>query len=459
MMLSLPRSIRVRLLLLALAGTFAAILLAGLGLVALFDRYAERRAAQELSNYLTQLAGSISADEGGKLTVDGGPPNPRFTVYASGLYWLAQDGETGQVLRSASLGQSVFPLPSGMATDGPAVVDHVTLPDGHTGLVHARIIDIAPDATVRPVALALAMDRKDMNDLRAGFAADMIPGLLLVGALSIAGAWMQVRLGLRPLYEVQAQINAIRSGARTRLSPDVPPEVAPLVQEVNTLLDAQADQMERMRNHAADLAHGIKTPLTALGTDIRRLKERGEAKLAGDIEALTSQMRRTVERELARSRYRNLGSGRAETGVSEVIHGLARTLTRTPAGEGKIFDDSLPAGFSIAMEREDLADVLGNILENAFRAARSRIAVSGHADSAGCSITVEDDGEGIDDEKLETLTRRGSQFSGPAGSAGLGLAIVAEILALYNGSIQFSHSSLRGLEVTVRVPRMLRPEA
>jgi len=446
-----PRSIRVRLLVLALVGAVVAVVMAGAGLVALFDRYAERRAAQELSSYMTQLAGSIFLAGQAGLAVNGGPPNPRFTIYGSGLYWLVEDAVTGQVVRSASLGQADFAFPATMKPAGPAVVYQADLPDDRTGIAYARFIDPGNGNAGHPVRLAIAMDRSDMDELRAGFAADMIPGLLLAGGLFVVGAWLQVRLGLRPLNEVQAQINAVRSGQKARLSTDVPVEVAPLVHEVNTLLDAQAEQIERIRNRAADLAHGIKTPLTALGTDVRRLKERGESKLASDIEALMHQMRQTVERELARSRYRHPGPAHYATDVAEVVDGLVRTLTRTPAGEGKTCALFIPDGFSVSMARDDLADVLGNLLENAFRAAHCRVSLRGLGNGQGKSIVIEDDGAGLDPAELERLTLRGVQASGNVGSAGIGLSIAAEIMTLYDGGIRFDRSVMGGLSVTLHL--------
>ena len=446
-----PRSIRVRLLILALAGTLLAIATAGAGLVALFDRYAERRAAQELSSYMTQLAGSISVVDRGKLLVTGGPPNPRFTIYGSGLYWQVLDANSHEIVRSASLGQSDLKLPDTMALGVPATVYYADLPGNRTGIGYARFVALANGDAERPLRLAIAMDRSDMDELRAGFAADMIPGLLLLGALFVAGAWVQVRLGVKPLNEVQSQINEVRSGQKARLSANVPIEVAPLVHEVNTLLDAQAAQIERIRNRTADLAHGIKTPLTALSTDVQRLKDCGQTKLACDIEALMHQMRQTVERELARSRFRHPGLVRYATNVTEVLDGLVRTLARTPAGEGISPELILPDGFSVSMARDDLADVLDNLLENAFRAARSRVRLRGTDDGEGKSIVIEDDGEGLDPAELEKLASRGVQTSSSPGSAGIGLSIVAEIMALYDVGMQFSHSSMGGLSVTLRL--------
>ena len=163
------------------------------------------------------------------------------------------------------------------------------------------------------------------------------------------------------------------------------------------------------------------------------------------------QMRQTVERELARSRFRHPGLVRYATDVAEVLEGLVRTLARTSAGEGKAFELILPEGFSVAMARDDLADVLGNLLENAFRAARSRIALRGTDAREGKGIVIEDDGESLDPSELEKLTLRGAQAENGMGSAGIGLSIVAEIMMLYDGHMEFARSTMGGLSVTLRL--------
>lgn len=162
------------------------------------------------------------------------------------------------------------------------------------------------------------------------------------------------------------------------------------------------------------------------------------------------QMRQTVERELARSRSRHPGLVDYATDVADVLDGLVRTLAKTPVGEGKAFELMFADGFSVSMARDDLAHVLGNLLENAFRAARSRVALSGTT-TVKASITIEDDGDGLDPAALERLTSRGVQAANNTGSAGIGLSIVAEIISLYDGRLEFALSAMGGLSVTVRL--------
>lgn len=446
------RSIQLRLLGFAVIGTILVVAAAGFGLILLFDRYAERRTNQELGNYLTQLSGSLVIRPNGRIDVDGGPPNPRFSIYASGLYWLVEDRANSQVLRSPSLGQGSLTIDDRLVPDQGAINDHIQLEDGHTGLLHARAVDLDVEGLKRRFTLAVAVDMQEMHNLRDGFAQDMLPGLAALGGLVILGAWVQVTLGLRPLKDIQAQINAVRTGARRRLSDELPSEVRSLVQEVNTLLDAQDIQIEQARNRAVNLAHGIKTPLTALTTDIKRLRALGEDRLARDIEALANQMRHTVERELARTRQRNTAVACLQTSVAPIVRSLVRTLSRTPSGEHKVYDCRVHPDFTMAMENDDLTDVLGNILENAVRAARHTIVIRERLETGYRGLIIEDDGKGIEEEKLAFVTERGSQIPGNAGSAGIGLSIVAEILQAYGGDIAFSRSSLGGLQVDIRLP-------
>jgi signal transduction histidine kinase len=436
----------------AALSTILVIAAAGLGLIMLFDHYAEQRTSQELNNYLTQLSGSITVGPDGKIDVDGGPPNPRFSIYESGLYWTVVNPSGKQVVRSPSLGQANLAFEAPLSPDQEPVSDYVLLSDGHTALLHARAIDLDVNGTKHSMILGVAIDMQEIHSLRDGFAQDMIPGLAAIGGLFILGAWAQVTLGLRPLRQIRTQIAAVRAGARYRLSHELPSEVWPLVQEVNTLLDAQEHQIEQARNHAINLAHGIKTPLTALATDIKRLRAMGEDRLAQDIETLANQMRHTVERELARSRQRHTNIARRQTTVAPVVDALLRTLSRTPDGELKTIENRVDPDFVVSMEQDDLTDVLGNVLENAVRAAHHTIIVRQTAGEGHHCLMIEDDGSGIETERLAILTERGTQLSENSGSAGLGLSIVAAILHAYGGEISFGRSTLGGLQVEIHIP-------
>jgi len=444
------RSIRARLTLFALAGTLVALALAALGLAALFDRHVERRVGQELDSHIAQIAGQLRIRADGALTLAREPSNPRFQRPLSGLYWQVRDEVEGALLRSRSLWDADLATPEGSIPAGETVIDRIKTPDGHEALLHEKAVVLVEGGTERPARIAVALDRTELKALRAGFAQDLVPGLALLAALILIATWWQIGAGLRPLSTIQSGIEAVRSGRASRLDTDMPREISPLITEVNSLLAAQEEAMTRARDRAADLAHGLRTPLTALSGDAARLRARGEDALAHDIETLAAQMRRTIERELTRARLRHQGPVKPVP-LRALADGIIRTLKRTPNGEAIEFENDIAADATLPLQSDDLAEILGNLLENASRFAHGKVRIASERTADGVTVTVEDDGDGVDPDAMGQLAVRGRR-SDQAGSAGLGLAIVDDILSAYGGRLGFARSDLGGLGVRLRVP-------
>jgi signal transduction histidine kinase len=279
------------------------------------------------------------------------------------------------------------------------------------------------------------------------FAKDLMVALGVLGLVLALATSIQVMLGLRPLAALRQGIADIRSGRSRRLPSEVPSEVLALVEEVNALLEAQDREIERSRGRAADLAHGLKTPLAALAVDAGRLRERGETVLARDIETVGSAMSRHVDRELARARLR----GEARHGenvaveLAPLVRSLVTILSRTPTGQQIGFDIDVADGVWLPFDRTDLAEVLGNLLDNATRHARSRVRIVA---AAGEGVSVEDDGAGIDGAARSAVLERGIRLDQRGEGAGLGLSIVQDVLDAYGWSLRLSASELGGLKAS-----------
>jgi signal transduction histidine kinase len=218
------------------------------------------------------------------------------------------------------------------------------------------------------------------------------------------------------------------------------------------LLDAQEREIKHSRGRAADLAHGLKTPLAALAGDARRLRERGQEVIARDIESVAEAMSRHVDRELARARASGAMHRKAglSTELAPLVRSLVATLARTSSGAHIQFDEQIPAGLLVAMDRTDLAEVLGNILDNAARHAVSRVCVTGSQQVPGPSIVIEDDGEGIAAAVQSSAVERGIRLDQRGEGAGLGLAIVQDVLDTYDWRLALGTSDrLGGLKVTI----------
>ncbi len=441
-------SLRLRLVAGGIVAILIALTIAGAGLTLLFERHVTRTIGDDLDIYLKQLVAGIDTDAQGKLVVSRPPADPRFAAPLSGLYWQVS-GDRGQLLRSRSLWDTALELPQDEPSPGE-LHHHVILGPAKARLLvsERRVLLTMGDRRV-PVRVAVAADLARVSVAASSFARDLAVALGVLGlVLGIATA-IQVGLGLRPLDALRRGVADIRSGQRKHLPANVPAEVKQLVEEVNGLIDAQEREIERSRSRAADLAHGLKTPLAALAADAARLRERGDDDLAQGIEAVGDAMSRHVDRELARARAR--GTARQRGGVSTplkpLVDLLIATLSRTPAAQRLEFETRIGGETNVPLDRTDLAEVLGNLLENAARHAGGRVRIG--ADGASLAITVEDDGPGIPPAERAHMLERGARLDQRGDGAGLGLAIVQDVLHAYGWRLELAASGLGGLKAII----------
>jgi signal transduction histidine kinase len=446
------RSLRLRL---ALAGGLAiclALAAAGVGLALLFERHVYRTLSDDLDADLRQLIGGVETDSTGKITLARPPQNPRFNEPLSGLYWQISADATQ--VRSRSLWDSQLVLPDDRLSEGQTHYHQIAGAGGKLLLVaERRILISAPQGRLAARAI-VASDLTRLRQARDAFVNDLALSLVLLAFVLGLATWLQLTLGLRPLGRLRREIADTIGGRKRRLAEDAPNEVLPLVREVNELLDAQERDLERARGRAADLAHGLKTPLAALAGDARTLRRAGSADIADSLDAIGETMRRHVERELARARVRAIPARRGlhKSALKEIVDALIRTLRRTDKGETIEFDLAIDACATVPFERMDLTELLGNLLDNALRHAAARVRVSGD----GRSIAIEDDGPGLDPAMEQVARQRGGRLD-EGGGAGLGLAIAQDILDAYGWRMGFSRSPLGGLCVRLSEDAESRP--
>jgi len=454
------RSLRARLALAAVASIALALIVAGAGLVALFERHVERRIGAELISQLNQLAAAVQIDGDGGIEVVPLPSDPRLIQPLGGLYWQVDD-ETGGarrigVARSRSLWDRPLLLPADELLPGAVHAHRLSGPAGGAVLARERRILLQDDSGVRTFRLMTAIDASELTQARDAFAADILPYLGLLALVLGLATWVQIRAGLAPLEAVRRGVGAIRSGQSQRLPADYPDEVMPLIAEVNGLLAAREQAVERARAWTADLAHGLKTPLAALGADAQRLRDAGDSALAEDLDQLAESMRRRVDRELIRARVRSGAETRqARADVVQAVERLLRTLRRTPFGERIDWRLEAPETAVAALMPDDLLELLGNLLENAGKWAASQVdilvSVNEHLE-----LRITDDGPGVPSEQLSRLGERGLRLDQRIEGSGLGLAIVHDVVDAYGGRIAFGKALGGGLEVRLRLPAATR---
>ncbi len=442
-------SLRLRLVAGGVVAILIALTIAGAGLMLLFERHVSRTVGDELDVYLKQLVAGIDADSQGRLVVGRPPADPRFADPLSGLYWQVSD-DSDQVLRSRSLWDTALNLPQDEPSPGELHRHVIVGPANARLLVSERRVLLTVVDRRAPVRVAVAADLGRVTAAASHFARDLALALGVLGLVLAAATSIQVGLGLRPLDALRRGIADVRSGQRKHLPAEVPTEVKPLVEELNSLIDAQEREIDRSRSRAADLAHGLKTPLAALAADAALLRQRGEEDVAKAIESVGEAMSRHVDRELARARAR--GTARQRGGIATplrpLVESLLLTLARTPAARRLDFRICMTGEPSVPLDRTDLAEVLGNLLENAARHAKSKVRIGADA-TANPAIVIEDDGPGIAAAERVRVLERGARLDERGEGAGIGLAIVQDVLSAYGWQLVLTESELGGLKAVI----------
>ena len=444
-----PGSIRLRLLIAAAIAVIVALAIAGSGLIFLFERHVERRVARELTGYMNQLIAATSVAPDGTLSVAGGPYDPRFATPLSGLYWQVDTPGSTTTIRSRSLWESTLSLGNSAPADGALHTTEVAGPEDRRLFVVDRVIH---DASGKAFLVAVAEDHRSVEVATSEFAAELVPSLAILAAVLILAMWLQVSVGLKPLERLRLAVSNVVSGDTARLEATVPTEVQPLADEINRLLDAQGKALARARSGATDLAHGLKTPLQVLSGDIRKLREKGEGQIADEIDTVAQSIRRHVDRELARVRVAPAAATQAaRSDVAAVAARVIAVVKRTPQGERLTFTINAPPGLSAAIDEADLAEILGNLIENAARYARRQVRVAAEDRGGASQISVSDDGPGIPDQAHAAALARGVRLD-TSGGTGLGLAIVSDVVDAYGGHLDIGNAG-PGLSVTVTLPQ------
>jgi signal transduction histidine kinase len=268
----------------------------------------------------------------------------------------------------------------------------------------------------------------------------------------LAGIW-QFRAALLPFGRLRRQLSGLRDGSGRRIEGTYPAEVQPLVNDLNSLLEHRERIVRRALAKAGDLAHGLKTPLAVLAQEADRAEAAGQHETASIISLQVERMRRQVDYQLAQARAATPGDvPSARCPVLASVEGLTRTLLRIHAGRGLAIEVDVPAGHFIRGQREDLEEMLGNLLDNACKWAKSRVKIQSVEENGAVVLTVDDDGPGLAPAMRDRVLQRGVRADEAAPGSGLGLAIVRDLAELYQGTIALEDSPMGGLRSRLRLP-------
>ncbi|GMN02783.1 sensor histidine kinase [Erythrobacter sp. MTPC3] len=401
----------------------------------------------QLEYILTAMIASAEIDPLGEVYFNLRLGDQRFLEPNSGLYWQISGGEY-EPWPSRSLWDRTLEL-EGDHFDNDAHFYDSSQFEGEPLRIAERSVILPGSETRWTFAVASATEERDFQIQQLRLILIWSFAALALGLIVMA--LLQVRYGLSPLRRVRAAISKLRSTGENRITEPLPSEVQPLVEELNGLLAHSETQAEEARMHAGNLAHALKTPLTVL-TNAATAHDPNLSEL---VRRETKTMQRHVEHHLARARAvgrRAAGLSRADVWPS--VESVLRAVTRIHEHARFDLDGNKKAVVSI--ERQDLDEILGNLIENAAKYGGGSVFVTVDAvpDSDDCLIWVEDDGAGIPDSERTRIFDRGARLDTGKPGTGLGLAIVRDVAEIYGGDVTLMESEdLGGLLVELRLPR------
>lgn len=445
-----------RLLIAAGALIAAALIIAAILISFVLHRFVQNQIDQRLDAQISFLASMLQVDQNGQLKLSGTADGPPFDRPRRGWYWTVSGPDNSvrsSSLRGADLTPPTVgdhPPPPPPPPDAPEPPKDRPAPADGTGpdnqMLHYRIAKLTISG--RPVTIVATAPRDAVLGPLGEAMRTLAISLALLGAALIGAMLLQVRLGLRPVESLRRAIADVRAGNRDRVPETQPRELQPLADELNALLGENAANLERARRHVSNLAHGLKTPLATLSIALRK-----DAPGADGMQSLVVLMDRRIRHHLGRARSAALGGPvRARTVLAPRVADLILVLGKVNADKAVTTDPRIASSIAVACEQQDIDEMLGNVLENAFGWCRSRIVVEARGDGRSVVLTIDDDGPGLSPEQIDNAVQAGRRLDESAPGFGFGLSITRELAELYAGALTLSRSPLGGLRVEIRLP-------
>ncbi|MEN9717868.1 MAG: hypothetical protein RIQ99_746 [Pseudomonadota bacterium] len=431
------------------AGWIAVLLLVGgVALDRTLVRLVTHNFDDQIGYMLTGMIGSAEVGPDGEVFFNRPLGDQRFLEPNSGLYWQIS-GKGHDDFPSRSLWDRSLAVRADHVDMAPHIYDSYQFQGEPLRIMERSIV--LPGSETR-WWFTVAQSRVELDRQIARIRAILIWSFVVLGLGLFLMAWLQTWYGLSPLRGVRRAIQHMRSAGANRVTDPLPLEVQPLVEELNALLAHSQTQAEEARTHAGNLAHALKTPLTV----VMNAATAQAPDLSETVMREAAVMRRQVDHHLARARaVGRRGGGQAQSAVVESVEAVLRAMTRLY--ETTRFDLAGDRSARVAIERQDLDEILGNLIENAAKYGGGSVFVT--IDPVPlpdwCEVWVEDDGPGIPDAERNRIFDRGARLDTGKPGTGLGLAIVRDVAEIYGGSVVLAQSEdLGGLLVRLRLPRI-----
>jgi signal transduction histidine kinase len=452
-------SLALRLFFSATAWTVLILVIVGFVLSWLYRSSVERGFDRRLGVYLRAIVSDVATPD---LNVDQFPQSlseSQFDLPLSGWYWQVtrNDKTPPEVRTSRSLWDAKLPqLDEADSTQNPtgARQGYVQGPEDQKLRMLERPIDLGDDGRY---IVAVAGDAIEIDDEVRSFDRALFLTFAILSIGLLLTTMFQVRFGLAPLARISQSLKAIRAGTAERLEGEFPVEIAPLARETNALLDSNREIVDRARTHVGNLAHALKTPLSVM---VNEAAARGDDPLAAKVREQADIMRDQITRHLERARIaaRATVVGTA-TDVSPVVTALARTMEKIHRDKPVEIAINAPPVARFRGERQDLEEMIGNLVDNACKWAASRVAIEvvpepvvPLTETSKLRVIVDDDGPGLSPSEREQVAQRGQRLDESKPGSGLGLSIVVELARLYGGGLTLGTAPIGGLRAELVLP-------
>lgn len=443
-------SLSSRLIAVAAIWTILALLVGGAVLSNAFRVAAQNSFDMALASDMDGLIAAAEPDPNGGVMLQGRFLNHNFDRVYSGLYYQIRAGTTGGQI-SRSLFDREIEIRN-TERKGALTWGEADGPEGQHLRVVSRRVDLAPNQPAGEFTFVVAGDMVEVERQTGEFNTVLIWSFVILGLGLIIAILLQVRVGLLPLRRVSEALARIRDGKARRLDGHFPTEIEPLATELNSLIQHSEEVVGRARTHVSNLAHFLKTPLSVLAAEA----DAQPGPLADSIKRQVFSMRRQVDHYLSRARVAGsldvLGN---RTQVSTVMDDLARVIGRIHAPRGIVIDAECSDLIYFRGERQDLEEMLGNLIDNGCKWARARVRVRCKSAAGRLSLTIEDDGPGLSAQQRTQVGERGERLDESVPGSGLGLAIVRDISKLYGGFFALDASPMGGVMACLELPAIV----
>jgi signal transduction histidine kinase len=453
-------SLALRLFLSATAWTVVILFATGVVLSSFYRHAVERAFDRRLGVYLKTLVADVASPEDSADKFPQSLGEPLFELPLSGWYWQVTrlDPQKPEVRASRSLWDSALPRLEGgkIPTDaGGSRVGYVQGPENQRLRMFERTVDLGEEGRY---LISVAGDAAEIDDEMRTFNEALAVTFCVLAVVLLLTTMFQVRFGLAPLKRISESLAAIRSGAAERLEGTFPVEIAPLARETNALIEANREIVQRARTHVGNLAHALKTPLSVIVNEAATREDAFASKVREQTDIMRDQVTRHLERARLAARFSSIGS---VTEIGPVVTALARTMEKIHHDRGIAIDVEAPDDIRFRGERQDLEEMVGNLVDNACKWANARVSVevlrdgkSGASEQPAVRLVIDDDGPGLSPPERDEAqaAHRGRRLDETKPGSGLGLSIVVELADLYGGALSLGTAPIGGLRAELVLP-------